>query len=226
MSIQNQLANVKKNIPEHVTLVAVSKTKPDEELMQAYDAGQRILGENKVQELVGKYERLPKDIVWHMIGHLQSNKVKFIAPFVSLIHAVDSPKLLKEINKEAKKNNRVIDCLVQLHIADESTKFGFSPEEVEEFLKSDQVKSFENIRIVGLMGMATFTNDTDQIRSEFGVLKQTFDSLKNDLLKDQAEFSTLSMGMSGDYQIAIEAGSTMVRVGSTIFGARNYNNLG
>lgn len=222
MSIQNQLANVKKNIPEHVTLVAVSKTKPDEELMQAYDAGQRILGENKVQELVGKYERLPKDIVWHMIGHLQSNKVKFIAPFVSLIHAVDSPKLLKEINKEAKKNDRVIDCLVQLHIADESTKFGFSPEEVEEFLKSDQVKSFENIRIVGLMGMATFTDDTDQIRSEFGVLKQTFDKLKTDLLKDQAEFSTISMGMSGDYQLAIEEGSTMVRVGSTIFGVRNY----
>lgn len=222
MSISSQLAQVKANIPEQVTLVAVSKTKPDEDLMEAYVAGQRILGENKVQELVGKYERLPKDIIWHMIGHLQSNKVKYIAPFVSLIHAVDSIKLLKEINKEAKKNNRIIDCLIQLHIADEDSKFGFIPQNIEDSIKDIETKDWQNIRIVGLMGMATFTDDKEQIRQEFKTLKTSFDQLKADVLKGNTDFKTISMGMSGDYQLAIEEGSTMVRVGSTIFGARNY----
>ena len=221
MSIINQLALVKANIPEKVTLVAVSKTKPDQYLMEAYDAGQRILGENKVQELVGKHERLPKDIIWHMIGHLQSNKVKYIAPFVSLIHAVDSIKLLKEINKEAKKNNRIIDCLIQLHIADEDSKFGFVPQNIEDSIKEIGSKDWQNIRIVGLMGMATFTNDIEQIRKEFKTLKTSFDQLKAGILKGNSNFKTISMGMSGDYKIAIEEGSTMVRVGSTIFGARN-----
>jgi pyridoxal phosphate enzyme (YggS family) len=222
MSIKSQLEQVKSSIPEDVCLVAVSKTKPDEDLIEAYEAGQRILGENKVQELVGKYERLPKDIEWHMIGHLQSNKVKYIAPFVRLIHAVDSQKLLKEINKEAKKNDRVIDCLVQLHIAEEEHKFGFSPKNIEEQIAEIRTKGWENIRIVGLMGMATFTDDMDQVRMEFRTLKQSFDRLKETAFATDDAFKTVSMGMSGDYQIAIEEGSTMVRVGSTIFGARNY----
>lgn len=222
MSIKSQLEQVKANIPEQVTLVAVSKTKPDENLMEAYEAGQRILGENKVQELVGKSERLPKDIIWHMIGHLQSNKVKYIAPFVSLIHAVDSQKLLKEINKEAKKNDRVIDCLIQLHIAEEENKFGFSPENIEEQISEIKAKDWQNIRIVGLMGMATFTDNQEQIRMEFRTLKQSFERLKETAFAGDDAFKTISMGMSGDYQMAIEEGSTMVRVGSTIFGARNY----
>jgi len=223
MSIANQLKEIQGNLPKHVTLVAVSKTKPDEDLMEAYEAGARILGENKVQELVGKYERLPKDIQWHMIGHLQSNKVKYIAPFVSLIHAVDSLKLLKEINKEAKKNDRIIDCLIQLHIAQEESKFGFNAENIEEIIQEIQSKDWQNIRIRGLMGMATFTDNTEQIRQEFRSLRQSFDKLKTELLKDNTEFNTISMGMSGDYKIAIEEGSTMVRIGSTIFGARNYH---
>jgi len=222
MSIKKQLAEVKASIPEQVTLVAVSKTKPDEDLMEAYETGQRILGENKVQELVGKHERLPKDIVWHMIGHLQSNKVKYIAPFVSLIHAVDSQKLLKEINKEAKKNDRVIDCLIQLHIAEEENKFGFSPENIEEHIAEIRTKDWNNIRIVGLMGMATFTDNQEQIRGEFRTLKRSFDRLKETVFANEDAFGTISMGMSGDYKMAIEEGSTMVRVGSTIFGARNY----
>ena len=223
MSIAKQLEQVRKSLPEHVTLVSVSKTKPDEDLMEAYRAGARILGENKVQELVGKAERLPKDIQWHMIGHLQSNKVKYIAPFVSLIHAVDSLKLLKEINKEAKKNNRIIDCLVQLHIAEEDNKFGFTSENIEEIFKEIETKNWENIRIIGLMGMATFTDNKEQIRQEFKTLKQSFDLLKAGINKNNVYFNTLSMGMSGDYQIAIEEGSTMVRIGSTIFGTRNYH---
>ena len=223
MSIASQYKKIQDSLPESVTLVSVSKTKPDEDLMEVYQAGARILGENKVQELVGKYERLPKDIVWHMIGHLQSNKVKYIAPFVSLIHAVDSVKLLKEINKEAKKNDRVIDCLIQLHIAQEESKFGFNAENIEEIIQEIQSKDWQNIRIRGLMGMATFTDNTEQIRQEFRSLKQSFDKLKTELLKDNTEFNTISMGMSGDYKIAIEEGSTMVRIGSTIFGARNYH---
>ncbi len=223
MSIAKQLKKVQENIPKGVTLVAVSKTKPDEDLMQAYEAGARILGENKVQELVGKYERLPKDIQWHMIGHLQTNKVKYIAPFVSLIHAIDSLKLLKEINKEAKKNDRIIDCLIQLHIADEDSKFGFNPNNIEEIVNEIRAQEWNNIRILGLMGMATFTDDEQQVHREFRTLKQSFDQLKATLYKDSPTFNTISMGMSGDYKIAIEEGSTMVRVGSTIFGARNYH---
>ena len=223
MSIANQFKEIQENIPEQVTLVAVSKTKPDEDLMEAYQAGARILGENKVQELVGKHERLPKDIEWHMIGHLQSNKVKYIAPFVSLIHAVDSIKLLKEINKEAKKNNRIIDCLIQLHIANEDSKFGFNAENIEEIIRDIKTKDWQNVRIIGLMGMATFTNDKEQIRQEFKTLKQSFDQLKINIYNSNSDFKEISMGMSGDYQIAIEEGSTMVRVGSSIFGVRNYH---
>jgi len=223
MSIANQFKEIQENIPEQVTLVAVSKTKPDEDLMEAYQAGARILGENKVQELVGKHERLPKDIEWHMIGHLQSNKVKYIAPFVSLIHAVDSIKLLKEINKEAKKNNRIIDCLIQLHIANEDSKFGFNAENIEEIIRDIKTKNWQNVRIIGLMGMATFTNDKEQIRQEFKTLKQSFDQLKINIYNSNSDFKEISMGMSGDYQIAIEEGSTMVRVGSSIFGVRNYH---
>jgi len=223
MSIKKQLVEIKNTIPKEVTLVAVSKTKPDEDLIQAYETGQRIFGENKVQELAGKFERLPKDIQWHMIGHLQSNKVKYIAPFVSLIHAVDSVKLLKEINKQAKNNNRIIDCLLQLHIAEEENKFGFSTEEIFQVVEEIKDKDWRNIRIVGLMGMATFTDDLEQIRREFKDLKLNFEQVKTTLFQEYQDFKHISMGMSGDYKIAIEEGSTMVRVGSSIFGARNYS---
>ena len=211
--IKNNLIKIKSNIPENVTLVAVSKTKPIADIQEAYDAGQRVFGENKIQEMVSKHEELPKDIVWHMIGHLQTNKVKFIAPFVALIHGVDSIKLLKEINKRAKQNNRVIDCLLQVHIATESTKFGFDTTEVEQSITI--AKEFQNIKIVGLMGMATFTDNKQQVLEEFKSLNSVFESVKN------KDIITLSMGMSGDYQLAIEQGSTMVRVGSAIFGHRN-----
>lgn len=205
------------------TLVAVSKTKPVELLQEAYDAGQRVFGENKVQEMTDKHEVLPKDIVWHMIGHLQTNKVKYIAPFVSLIHAVDSLKLLKEINKQAKKNDRVIDCLVQLHIADEESKFGFSYDEAEAFLASEEVQALENVRIVGLMGMATNTSNNQQVKKEFEGLKSFLEVQKSADTAPNVQLEILSMGMSGDYKIALEVGSTMIRVGSSIFGARNYN---
>ncbi len=213
MSIANKLNLIKNTLDNSITLVAVSKTKPNTSILEAYNAGQRIFGENKVQELAQKAEQLPEDIQWHMIGHLQSNKVKFIAPFVSLIHGVDSLKLLKEINKRAEQNNRSIDCLLQVHIATESTKFGFGINEVESALS--EAKQFENIKIVGLMGMATFTEDTKQVTQEFKSLKTVFDTIKNDTI------TTLCMGMSGDYKLAIEQGSTMVRVGSAIFGNRN-----
>ena len=213
MSIANKLNLIKNTLDNSITLVAVSKTKPNTSILEAYNAGQRIFGENKVQELAQKAEQLPEDIQWHMIGHLQSNKVKFIAPFVSLIHGVDSLKLLKEINKRAEQNNRSIDCLLQVHIATESTKFGFGINEVESALS--EAKQFENIKIVGLMGMATFTEDTKQVTQEFKSLKTVFDTIKNDTI------TTLCMGMSGDYKLAIEQGSTMVRVGSAIFGHRN-----
>jgi len=213
MPIASNLKATQNSLPKEVTLVAVSKTKPNTAILEAYQAGQRIFGENKVQELVQKAEELPKDISWHMIGHLQTNKVKFIAPFVSLIHGVDSLKLLKEINKRAEQNNRIIDCLLQVHIATESSKFGFGMEEVESAL--NQAKEFKNIRITGLMGMATFTDDTQQVVDEFKSLKTVFDSIKNE------HITTLSMGMSGDYKLAIEQGSTMIRVGSAIFGHRN-----
>ncbi len=224
-NIADNIRKIQSEIPENVCLVAVSKTKPDEDLMVAYDAGQRIFGENKVQELTGKAERLPKDIQWHMIGHLQTNKVKYIAPFVSLIHAVDSIKLLKTINKEALKNNRVIPCLLQMHIAEESEKFGFKPEDIEQLSQETVFSELKNIRICGVMGMATFTEDQTQIRREFALLKNIFDRLKNSTFSEQEDFATISMGMSGDYPIAIEEGSNMVRIGSTIFGARNYNNV-
>jgi pyridoxal phosphate enzyme (YggS family) len=220
--IKDNLIETLKTIPEHVQLVAVSKTKPNEDLMEAYHAGQRVFGENKVQELTTKYEELPKDIQWHMIGHLQRNKVKYIAPFVSMIHAVDSVRLLKEINKQAKKNNCIIDCLLQFHIAEESTKFGLDLAEAKELLSSDEFKAMENISVCGIMGMATFTDNEEQVQREFSALKKIFNELKETFYKSKDSFKEISMGMSGDYEIAIEEGSTMVRIGSTIFGARNY----
>ncbi|MFW0736104.1 YggS family pyridoxal phosphate-dependent enzyme [Flavobacterium sp. T12S277] len=219
MSIASNLNTIKASLPENVTLVAVSKTKPVSDLMQAYDAGQRIFGENKIQEMVDKYEQMPKDIQWHMIGHVQSNKVKFMAPFVSLIHGVDSLKLLQEINKQAVKNNRVIDCLLQIHIAEEETKFGLDENELNELLSSSEFKEMKNIRILGLMGMATFTEDQNQIKKEFTHLKSIFDSIEK-LKIENGNLNTISMGMSGDYQLAITCGSNMVRIGSSIFGGR------
>ena len=216
--IQENIHNFKKKIPENVTLVAVSKTKPVADLQEAYDAGQRIFGENKVQEMVEKYNALPKDIQWHMIGHLQRNKVKYMAHFVDLIHGVDSVKTLEEINKQAAKHNRVIKCLLQASIADEETKFGLSFDEIRTILKSNEVATMQHIAIVGLMGMATFTEDASQINSEFSSLQSLFDELKT----SNPTLEILSMGMSGDYEIAIKNGSTMIRVGSSIFGHRNY----
>jgi pyridoxal phosphate enzyme (YggS family) len=214
--IKDNLLAIKNSIPSHVTLIAVSKTNPTQAILEAYEAGQRIFGENKVQELVEKYESLPKDIEWHMIGHLQSNKVKYIASFVKLIHGVDSLKLLQEINKRAEQNNRIIDCLLQIHVAKEETKFGFDEKEVIEALQSEEFKKMNNIKIVGLMGMATNTNDESQIRKEFKSLKKIFQKLST----LNFQLSTLSMGMSSDYKLAIEEGSTMIRVGSSIFGER------
>ncbi|RTY90725.1 YggS family pyridoxal phosphate-dependent enzyme [Flavobacterium sp. RSP46] len=217
MSIKNNLLQIKSTLPEHITLVAVSKTKPVSDLMEGYEAGQRIFGENKIQEMAEKWEQMPKDIQWHMIGHVQTNKVKFMAPFVSLIHGVDSLKLLQEINKQALKSNRIIDCLLQMHIAEEETKFGLDQEELASLLSSNEFQELKNIRIVGLMGMATFTDKKDQIKKEFTHLKSIFDKFKI----QNSKFTILSMGMSGDYQLAIECGSTMVRIGSSIFGGRN-----
>lgn len=221
MSIQTNLQHIKSTLPENVTLVAVSKTKPVSDLMQAYEAGQRIFGENKIQEMVEKWEQMPKDIQWHMIGHVQTNKVKFMAPFVNLIHGVDSLKLLQEINKQAQKNNRIIDCLLQIHIADEETKFGFDEEELEILLNSTEFQEMKNIRILGLMGMATFTDNQEKIKQEFTHLKSIFDSIQMQKVST-LNLSTLSMGMSDDYKLAIECGSNMIRVGSSIFGGRNY----
>ncbi|MBC29298.1 MAG: YggS family pyridoxal phosphate-dependent enzyme [Muricauda sp.] len=217
MSIKENLLKIKASLPEGVTLVAVSKTKSPEEIMQAYEAGHRVFGENKIQEMTQKWEALPKDIVWHMIGHVQRNKVKYMAEYVSLIHGVDSLRLLKEIDKQAKKHARTIDCLLQVHIAEEDTKFGLSEQELEEMVSSETFLDMQNVRIKGLMGMATFTDDENQIRKEFKYLKSLYIGLKAKL----DGIDTLSMGMSGDYQIAIEEGSTMVRIGSSIFGARN-----
>ncbi|MEM6320340.1 MAG: YggS family pyridoxal phosphate-dependent enzyme [Bacteroidota bacterium] len=206
--------------PTQTKLVAVSKTKPKSMIQAMYDEGQRIFGENRVQELVEKAEALPKDIQWHQIGHLQTNKVKYIAPFVALIHAVDSLKLLKEINKQAAKNERVIDCLLQFHIAEESSKFGLSLAEAEELLTSEVYQKMENITLVGVMGMATFTDNEVQVRNEFKTLKSHFDHLQQNYFADRPTFKEISMGMSGDYQIAVEEGSTMVRIGSLLFGSR------
>ena len=205
---------------KHVKLVAVSKTKPITQILELYQVGQRVFGENKVQELVEKAKLMPKDIEWHMIGHLQKNKVKFIAPFVSLIHSVDSLELLAEIDKYAAKNNRIIDCLLQFYIAQEDTKFGLSLQEGQELLSSNQYMKLENIRIVGVMGMATFTDNKTQVKAEFNQLKNIFDELKSTYFKNEDSFKEISMGMSDDYKIAVEAGSTMVRIGSLLFGKR------
>ncbi|WP_165749712.1 YggS family pyridoxal phosphate-dependent enzyme [Cellulophaga sp. Z1A5H] len=216
MSIAHNLQKIKASLSENVTLVAVSKTKPIPDLVEAYEVGQRIFGENKIQEMTQKWEELPKDIQWHMIGHVQTNKVKYMAEYVHLVHGVDSFKLLKEINKQAKKYDRTINCLLQIHIAEEDTKFGLDKEELFAILDSDEFKALNNINIKGLMGMATFTENEDQVRREFKSLKTLFDlsTIKLDHL------DTLSMGMSGDYKMAIEEGSTMVRIGSSIFGSR------
>ena len=221
MLIAQNLTEIKSQIPAHVTLVAVSKTKPVADLMEAYNAGQRIFGENKIQEMTDKWEVMPKDIEWHMIGHVQTNKVKYMAPYVSLIHGVDSLKLLQEINKQAAKNNRVIDCLLQVYIAEEESKFGLDEQELEELLKlvQNDKENYKNIRIEGLMGMATFTENKNQIEKEFKHLKTIFDK-HNQLETSNLKLETLSMGMSGDYQLAISCGSTMVRIGSSIFGSR------
>lgn len=221
--LKNNLENFLTKIdPNQTKLIAVSKTKPIEMLQEAYDLSWRRFGENKVQEMVTKYEALPKDIEWHLIGTLQTNKVKYIAPFVSLIHSVDRPKVLHEINKQAKNHEKVIDCLMQIHIAEEESKSGFSYEEAEDFLQSDQMASYQNIRLLGLMGMATFTENIEKIRQEFKGLKNFFEKVKTQVQASNIDFQELSMGMSGDYQIAIEEGSTMIRVGSAIFGKRNY----
>lgn len=220
MSIQKRISDIRKEIDARVTLVAVSKTKPIEAIKVAYDAGQRVFGENKVQEMAAKYEQLPKDIDWHLIGHLQSNKVKYIAPFVQLIHSVDSLKLLQEINKQAQKNKRTIDCLLQFHVASEETKFGLNMIEAKELLDSPEYGMLQNIRIVGIMGMASFTENQALVRHEFHTLKSIFDTLKDSYFSTSDAFTEISMGMSGDYRIAVEEGSTMIRVGSTIFGSR------
>jgi pyridoxal phosphate enzyme (YggS family) len=222
MSIEKNLTTIKNSLPPHVQLVAVSKTKPVSVLMEAYKAGQRIFGENKIQEMTEKWEKMPKDIEWHMIGHVQRNKVKYMAPYVSLIHGVDSLKLLKEINKRAAANDRKISCLLQMHIAEEETKFGLDKEELFDLMKSPELTALTNIQISGLMGMATFTNDQKQIEKEFMSLKLLFDQVKEDF-KDipQVQPDILSMGMSGDYKMAVACGSNMVRIGSSIFGARN-----
>ncbi|MBM6498670.1 YggS family pyridoxal phosphate-dependent enzyme [Flavobacterium macrobrachii] len=219
MSIQENLLQIKSQLPSNVTLVAVSKTKPIEDLMEAYNAGQRIFGENKIQEMTEKWQQMPKDIEWHMIGHVQSNKVKYMIPYVKLIHGVDSLKLLKEINRQAVRWRKNINCLLQIHIAEEETKFGLNENELIELLNSDEFKEMTNIKVIGLMGMATFTDNQEQIKKEFQNLKNIFDKLQQ-LETLNLKLETLSMGMSGDYQLAIDCGSTMVRIGSSIFGGR------
>ncbi|RIH65866.1 YggS family pyridoxal phosphate-dependent enzyme [Mariniphaga sediminis] len=220
MDIGENISEIKKTLPAGVKLVAVSKTKPIEVIQDAYQTGHKIFGENKAQELTQKHEVLPKDIEWHFIGHLQSNKTKYIAPFVNMIHGIDSFKILKAVNKEARKNNRVIPCLLQFHIAQESTKFGFSEEEAREMLESETFATMKNITIAGVMGMATFTDDEQQVRNEFKSLKSIFEKLKNNYFPNEPQFKEISMGMSDDYSVAVEEGSTIVRIGSIIFGAR------
>lgn len=216
MNISKNIENFKKELGENITLVAVSKTKPVSDIREAYEAGQIVFGENKIQEMLEKWEALPKNIEWHMVGHVQRNKVKYMAPFVSLVHAVDSLKLLKEINKEAEKHQRSIKCLIQIKIAEEETKFGITVEEAKEILNSEAYSNMEYVKVTGLMGMATFTEDEEQVKNEFQYLKKIYDQLKT----DYSDFETLSMGMSGDYKLAIECGSNMVRIGSLIFGER------
>ncbi len=222
MSIHQNIEFIKKQIPDNVKLVCVSKFHPNEAILEAYSAGERVFGESKVQEMCGKYETLPKDIEWHFIGHLQTNKIKYIVPFASLIHGVDSFKLLTEIDKQAAKIGKKVNCLLQVHIATEETKFGFSEEELVEVLSLDEWKKLENVQICGLMGMATFTDDKNQVRREFATLKNLFDKLKTDFFETIPEFKEISMGMSDDFQLAIGEGSTMVRIGSSIFGHRIY----
>lgn len=222
MNISENLKKLKSELPENLSLVAVSKTRTLDEIMEAYNSGQRIFGENKVQEMESKWPEMPKDVEWHMIGHLQRNKVKYMAPFVSLVHAVDSLRLLKEINKEAKKNERVIKCLLQIKIAEEDSKFGMDKTDAINLLTSEDYKKLQNIKVVGLMGMATFTEDEKQVSNEFKKLKKIFDEFQTRSSEFQAEFSILSMGMSGDYKLAIANGSNMVRIGSAIFGEREY----
>ena len=219
MSIKENLLQIQSKIPENVTLVAVSKTKPVADLMEAYNAGQRIFGENKIHEMTEKWEQMPKDIQWHMIGHVQTNKVKYMAEYVSLIHGVDSLKLLQEINKQAAKHNRTINCLLQIYIAEEESKFGLDEQELTEIFEILKQVQHKNIKIVGLMGMATFTENQSQIKKEFQYLKTIFDKYQS-LNTEHCQLNTISMGMSGDYQIAIDCGSTMVRIGSSIFGIR------
>jgi len=223
MGIAANILKLKSELAEGVKLIAVSKTKPNEDVLAAYEAGQRLFGENKVQELTSKYEHLPKDIEWHFIGHLQSNKVKYIAPFVGLIHGVDSLKLLKTIDKEGQKNGRKISCLLQFHIAEEETKFGLDLDEAREILTSEDFAGMEHVEICGVMGMATYTDDEAQVHKEFRQLKNIFAEIKNEFFGEKDSFSEISMGMSGDYRIAMEEGSTMVRVGSFIFGERDYH---
>ena len=220
MTVADNLQSIFKELPEQVRLIAISKTKTPDQIMEAYNAGHLDFGENKAQELLPKYEALPKDIHWHMVGHLQSNKVKYIAPFIKLIHSIDSLKLLKTVNKEARKNDRIIQCLLQLHIAEEESKFGLQYEEACGLLESEAFRNMENVEICGLMGMATLTDNTDQIRSEFRQLKQYFDTIRERYFPGKASFREVSMGMSGDYRLAVEEGSTMVRIGSAIFGER------
>jgi len=220
MDVKTNLNKIKKEIPTEVCLVAVSKTKPVEMIREAYDAGQRDFGENKAQDMAAKFPLLAQDIRWHFIGHLQSNKVKYIAPFVSMIHAVDSLKILKEINKQAANNQRTINCLLEFHIAREESKFGLSLAQAEDILQSEEYKQMLNVHLCGVMGMATFTEDADQIRGEFHQLKEYFDLLKQKYFATDGYFKEISMGMSGDYMIAIMEGATLVRVGSKIFGAR------
>jgi pyridoxal phosphate enzyme (YggS family) len=221
MSIAENIKTLKEEIGDNIDLVAVSKTKPASDIQEAYDAGQRIFGENRPQEMQEKAEQLPNDIEWHMVGHLQSNKVKYIAPFVSMIHSIDKLSTLKEINKRAKQNERVIEVLLQMHIAEEESKFGMDEEKLKAFLESEKLKNYDNIRIVGMMGMATFTDDEEKVKQEFDHLKEIFDRVKTEYFSDQEHFTVLSMGMSGDYPIGLKCGSNMVRVGSKIFGARN-----
>ena len=220
MSIAKNIHQIKLTLPDSVTLIVVTKTQPIEKLLEVYDAGHKIFGENKVQEILEKKNQLPIDVDWHLIGHLQTNKVKYIAPFIKLIHSVDSLKLLQEINKQAQKNNRIIDCLLQIYIANEETKFGLNFSEAEQILNSEELKKLNNIKIVGLMGMASNTNNKEQIAKEFKSLKTFFDSTKKHSMANY-QLSFLSMGMSSDYLLAIEIGSNMIRVGSSIFGNRN-----
>jgi len=223
MNIKENLQTLKTSVPEGVCLVAVSKTKPEEDILEAYEAGHRVFGENKAREMQSKADILPDDIIWHFIGHLQTNKVKYIATSVDLIHSIDSLKILMEIDRQAKQYKRKIQCLLQFHIAEEETKFGLSMEEAEEILSSTEFMKMENIIISGVMGMATYTDDEGQIRKEFRQLKRYFDHLKQGYFSDNKHFKEISMGMSGDYKIAIEEGATIVRIGSLIFGERNYS---